>query len=118
MLKLLQVSSFSSVDTAILLVFIFLSMRCTLYYATLYTFAAIYSKTCYYLIHSHHELNDVWFFLFHYYIIKMINISCILVRHFPLGSIGFSTVFSAAIHMVFQCCEYVYKSYLKSENCR
>ena len=59
-----QVSSFSSVDTAILQVFVFPLLLYTLYHETLHTYAAKYYKTTD-LFHSHHGLNDVWFFFLH-----------------------------------------------------
>ena len=60
-----QVSSFSSVDTAILRVFVFPLLLYTLYHGTLHTYAAKYYKTID-LLHSHHGLNDVWFSFFIY----------------------------------------------------
>ena len=56
-----QVSSFSSVDTAILRVFVFPLLLYTLYHETRHTYAAKYDKTTD-LLRSHHGLNDVWFF--------------------------------------------------------
>ena len=59
-----QVSSFSSVDTAILRVFVFPLLLYTLYHETRHTYAAKYDKTTD-LLRSHHGLNDVWFFFLH-----------------------------------------------------
>ena len=57
---LLLVSSFSSDDIAILLVFVFLSKLCILYHRTPYIFAVIDSMTNY-LIHNHCAINNEWF---------------------------------------------------------